>query len=95
MSHAKLRTRVYDSMTNAEVTGYLERNDVVFLPVGTAEMHGSMPLGCEHVLPLALATRMAELADGLVLPGLVYFYPGATAVGRGTIQVSPPSARPT
>src|SRR5262249_54110611 len=84
-----LRTRVYDSMTNAEVTRYLEQNDVVFLPVGTAEMHGSMPLGCEYVLPLAIAMRMAELADGLVLPGLVYFYPGATAVGRGTIQVSP------
>ncbi len=89
MPSTNLRTRVYDSMTNAEVTAYLERNDVIFLPVGTAEMHGSMPLGCEHALPLAIATRMAELADGLVLPGLVYFYPGATAVGRGTIQVSP------
>lgn len=43
-----LRTRVYDSMTNAEVTSYLARNDVVFLPVGTAEMHGSMPLGCDN-----------------------------------------------
>jgi creatinine amidohydrolase len=85
----KMRTRLYDSMTNAEVTDYLARGDVVFLPVGTAEMHGSMPLACEHVLPLAIALRMAELADGLVLPGLVYFYPGATAVARGTIQVSP------
>ena len=84
-----LRTRVYDSMTNAEMESYLEKNDVIFLPVGTAEMHGSMPLGCEHVLPLALATKMAEMTDGLVLSGLVYFYPGATAVARGTIQVSP------
>jgi creatinine amidohydrolase len=48
-----------------------------------------MPLGSEHVLPLAFARRMAEEADGLVLPHLVYFYPGATAIGRGTVSVSP------
>ena len=84
-----MRTRYFDSLTNAEVTAYLEQNDVIFLPVGTVEMHGEMPLGCEHVLPLAFAQRMAEEADGLVLPGLVYFYPGATAIGRGTVVVSP------
>jgi len=84
-----MRTRFLDSMTNAEVTDYLARNDIIFLPVGTIEMHGEMPLGCEHVLPLAVASRLAEAVDGLVLPGLVYFYPGATAVGRGTIQISP------
>lgn len=84
-----MRTRYLDSLTNAEVTAYLERNDVIFLPVGTVEMHGEMPLACEHVLPLAFAQRMAQEADGLVLPGLVYFYPGATAIGRGTVVVSP------
>ena len=31
---------------------------------------------------------MAEAADGLVLTGLPYFYAGATAIGRGTTQVS-------
>ena len=29
-----------------------------------------------------------EAADGLVLTGLPYFYAGATAIGRGTTQVS-------
>ena len=77
-----MRTRFLDSLTNAEVTAYLERNDLIFLPVGTVEMHGEMPLGCEHVLPLAFAQRMAEETDGLVLPHLVYFYPGATAMER-------------
>lgn len=31
---------------------------------------------------------MAQAADGLVLTGLPYFYAGATASGRGTVQVS-------
>lgn len=84
-----MRTRVFDAMTNAEITDYLRHNDLIFLPVGVVEMHGEMPLGCEHVLPLAFAIRMAEIADGLVLPHLAYFYAGATAIGRGTISVSP------
>ena len=31
---------------------------------------------------------MAEACNGLVLTGLPYFYAGATASGRGTVQVS-------
>lgn len=84
-----MRTRIFDNLTNEEVTNYLRHNDLIFLPVGTVEMHGEMPLGCEHVLPLAFAVRLAEGADGLVLPHLAYFYPGATAIGRGTISISP------
>jgi creatinine amidohydrolase len=85
----ELRTRFYDSLRNREIESYLARRDVIFLPVGTMEMHGEMPVGCEHVLPLAVAFGMAEAADGLVLPGLHYFYPGATAIGRGTVQITP------
>jgi creatinine amidohydrolase len=84
-----VRTRLFDSLTNREVEEYLDRSDIMFLPVGTVEMHGEMPVGCEHILPLAFALKMAEEVDGLVLPGLHYFYPGATAIGHGTIQVSP------
>src|SRR5699024_7946181 len=36
----------------------------------------------------AYALKMAEACDGLVLTGLPYFYAGATASGRGTVQVS-------
>jgi len=46
-----MRTRLFDSMTNAEVTDYLARSDIIFLPVGTVEMYGEMPLGCERELP--------------------------------------------
>lgn len=31
---------------------------------------------------------MAEVADGLILTGLPYFYAGATASVRGTVQCS-------
>ncbi len=88
-----MRTRIYDALTNAEITAYLDRNDIIFLPLGVAEIYtgmpARMPVASEHVLPMAFAVRMAELVDGLVLPGLHYFYPGSTAVGKGAINVSP------
>ena len=51
-------------------------------------MHGGFPLDCETVISEAYALKMAESCDGLVLTGLPYFYAGATASGRGTVQVS-------
>ena len=85
----QMRTRLLTSLSNVEIEEYLKRNDVIFVPVGVVEVHGGLPLDCEYVGPLGLAMKMAEEADGLVLPNLVYFYPGATQVGRGTVQVSP------
>lgn len=58
------------------------------MPVGTVEMHGGLPLDSETVISEAFALKMAEACDGLVLTGLPYFYTGATASGRGTVQVS-------
>ncbi|MBQ2706600.1 MAG: creatininase family protein, partial [Agathobacter sp.] len=55
---------------------------------GTVEMHGGFPLDSETVISEAYALKMAEACDGLVLTGLPYFYAGATASGRGTVQVS-------
>lgn len=85
----RMRTRFLDSLNNREVSEYLERSDIIFLPVGTVEMHGEMPLGAEHVLPLGFALKLAERVDALVLPHLAYFYPGGTAIGRGSVSVSP------
>jgi creatinine amidohydrolase len=70
------------------VQDYLQRNDIIIVPVGTTEMHGGFPLDCETVISEAYALKMAESCDGLVLTGLPYFYAGATASGRGTVQVS-------
>ena len=51
-------------------------------------MHGGFPLDSETVVSEALALKMAVACDGLVLTGLPYFYAGATASGRGMVQVS-------
>ena len=83
-----MRTRILGKMLNSEVQEYLSRNDIIIVPVGTTEMHGGLPLDCETVMSEALALKMAESCDGLVLTGLPYFYAGATASGRGTVQVS-------
>ena len=84
----EMRTRILGKMLNSEVQDYLKRNDIIIVPVGTTEMHGGLPLDCETVMSEALALKMAEACDGLVLTGLPYFYAGATASGRGTVQVT-------
>lgn len=83
-----MRTRILPKMLNSEVEEYLQHNDIIIVPVGTVEMHGGFPLDSETVISEAYALRMAEACDGLVLTGLPYFYAGATASGRGTVQVS-------
>ncbi len=84
----QMRTRIYGKMLNSEVQDYLKRNDIIIIPVGTTEMHGGFPLDSETVISEAYALKMAEACDGLALTGLPYFYSGATASGRGTVQVS-------
>ena len=83
-----MRTRILGKMLNSEVQDYLSRNYIIIVSVGTTEMHGGFPLACETVISEASALKMAESCDGLVLTGLPYFYAGATASGRGTVQVS-------
>lgn len=83
-----MRTRLLPKMLNTEVEQYLENNDIIIVPVGTVELHGGFPLDSETVISEAFALKMAEAADGLVLTGLPYFYAGATAMARGTTQVS-------
>ncbi|MDF2523069.1 MAG: hypothetical protein K0R31_710 [Clostridiales bacterium] len=83
-----MRTRFLPKMTNGEVEDYLQRNDLIFIPVGVVETHGSFPLDCETIISEAFAAKMAEAADGLVLNNLPYFYAGGTAIGRGTVQMS-------
>ena len=83
-----MRTRILGKMLNTEVQEYLNCNDIIIVPVGTTEMHGGFPLDCETVISEAYCLRMAEACDGLVLTGLPYFYAGASASGRGTVQVT-------
>jgi creatinine amidohydrolase len=83
-----MRTRFLTKLTNGEVEDYLEGNDIIYVPVGVTETHGALPLDAETVLAEAIALKMAEVTDGLVLHNLPYFFAGATPVGRGTVQIS-------
>lgn len=85
----QMRSRLLTSLTNTEIEQYLRRNDIIFIPIGTVEPAGGMPIDAEYVIPLAQAIKAAEAVDGLVLPGLAYFFPDATIVGRGAVHVTP------
>lgn len=84
----EMRTRVLGRLNNFEVEEYLQRNDIIFVPVGPTEMHGRCPLEIEYIGPFGLALAMAEKVDGLVLDGLKYFYNGSCATGKGTVRMS-------
>ncbi|MDO4292208.1 MAG: creatininase family protein [Eubacteriales bacterium] len=83
-----MRTRFLPKMTHDEVVEYRKRNDIIFVPFGTVEVHGTFPLDVEQVTPEAFALCMAEKVDGLVLGQLPYFYPGASPISPGTVQMS-------
>ena len=75
----KMRTRIMGRKLNSEVQQYLERNDIIIVPVGTTEMHGGMPLDCETVGREAIGVKLAVAGVALRETGLPYFYAGATA----------------
>lgn len=88
MSEVKMRTRFLSKLNNYEAEEYLDRNSIIFVPVGTVELSGRMPLDNEYVGPAGFSLAMAEKVDGRVMDSLKYFYCGATTNGRGTVQVS-------
>src|SRR2546427_5693832 len=45
----QMRTRLLTGLTNTEIEQYLKRNDVIFVPVGTVEPQGGLPIDCEYV----------------------------------------------
>lgn len=83
-----MRTRFLTKMTHDEVTEYRKRNDLIYVAFGTVEVHGTFPLDVEQMAPEAFALCMAEATDGLVLGQLPYFFPGASPMSPGTIQMS-------
>jgi creatinine amidohydrolase len=69
------------------------RTDLVFLPVGTLEAHGAIPLGTDTLLPLRLAERLAPRFGALIAPPVPYGvtnsllpYPGSTTVSSKTFE---------
>ncbi len=83
-----MRTRFLPKMTHDEVCEYIKRNDIIYVPFGTVEVHGTFPLDVETTTPEAFALLMAEETDGLVLGGLPYFFCGASPISPGTVQMS-------
>jgi creatinine amidohydrolase len=82
-----MRTRYLPTLTNPEIEQYLKRNDVIFIPVGTVETFGAMPSDMEYRMAEAYALKMAEEVDGLILPHVIYFFPGVTVTGRASVYV--------
>lgn len=82
-----MRTRYFTGLTNPEIEQYLKRNDVIFIPVGTVESMGAFPTDLEYVMAEAYALKMAQEADGLVLPHVIFFYPGVTVTGKGSVYI--------
>jgi len=77
-----------DEMTWREAAERLKKCDVAFLPVGTVEGHGPIPLGCDSYIATAVAKLMAEKTGGIVLPPLMYSFAGATSSFPGTVTVT-------
>ena len=90
----QMRSRLMTSLTGYEVSEYLKRNDVLFVPVGPTESNGGAPTDVEYVIPLAYALKLAEKSDGLVMPYLAYFYPGGTTTSPATVHVSTSESLP-
>jgi len=61
--------------------------DLAFVPVGTVEAHGAIPLGTDTIIPEALSRDLAPRLNGLIAPSIPYGvtnsllpYPGSTTV---------------
>ena len=89
-----MRSRLLTTLTGWEVTEYLKRNDVIYVPIGPVEQNGGNPTDVEYVIPLAYAQELAAKTDGLVMPYLAYFYPGGTTTSPATVFVSTSESLP-
>src|SRR5271168_1216557 len=83
----QMRTRYFTNLTNPEIEQYLKRNDVIIIPVGTVESMGAFPTDLEYAMAEAYSLKMAEEADALILPHVIFFYPGVTVTGKGSVYV--------
>lgn len=88
MGDYRLRSHKYTDLTNYEIEKYLEHNDIILIPVGNCETHAGYPVDSEFVITEGYAHMMAEKLNAIYLPDVVYFNPGGTQIGRGTIHVS-------
>ena len=65
-----LASRYFIDLTQPEIAQQLKKNPLVILPQGSVEQHGPhLPTGTDIYASNVIAHAVAELMDGLVLPG--------------------------
>ena len=75
-------------MTRTEVETFLAENPVMILPVGSTEQHGfHLPLGTDTILAKALAKKVAQRTNSLIIPALYYGYSWVWHKIPGTITL--------
>lgn len=86
-----MRSRFFNELTTGDIGNYLSQGGkLAILPVGSVEMHGPhMPTGTDALVAKAFALRLAERANGLVLPEISYSWAGATDGFSGTVSIEP------
>ena len=86
--------RRFDELTDPEIAAALARSPRVILPLGSIEQHGPhLPTGTDFFAATAIALRVAEHLDALVLPlcplGVTPMhmpYPGTVSLRPATLQ---------
>ena len=83
-----MRSRFLLELTTPEVEAYLaEGGTTALLPVGCVEMHGPhQPIGTDSIVAKAFALRIAQAANGIVLPTIHYTWPGSTQRGSKSMR---------
>jgi creatinine amidohydrolase len=78
-------------LTTPEVEAYMAAGGLTaLLPVGCVEMHGPhQPIGTDSIVAKAFALRIAEAANGVVLPEVHYTWAGSTDGFAGTLAIEP------
>ena len=84
-----LQTRDLTRLTQVQVAAQLKKSDVIFVPVGAVETNGIQPSGRDYITPLAYSMAMADDTGGLFMQGLMWSFPGTTAVASATVNNSP------
>lgn len=96
-----MKTNLMAEMTWIEYQNRLKTEPLtVLLPVGALEQHGHhLPMGTDHLLPLAICKGIAERIPAIVAPAIAYGYksqprmgggnhfPGTTSLDGGTLTL--------
>jgi len=85
-----LPSRFFSELTQLEIAAQLAKHPLVILPAGSVEQHGPhLPTGTDTLAANAIAGRVAELMDALVLPGTPLGVTPMHMPFEGTITLTP------